>query len=65
MTKMYVQDLRKAKYCLKGSRRMFKRLGLDWQDFLKNGIDVEELEKKVDDAMVTKFANYVRNKRKV
>ena len=41
--KIYMSDLRKAKMCAKGTRAFFLAHGLDFQDFLKNGIDAELL----------------------
>lgn len=29
--------------CSRGARQWFGRYGLDWSDFLKNGIDEEEV----------------------
>ena len=49
--RIYVKDIRKAKYCLRGTRMLFKRKGYDWSDFVKNGISIEEI-KHMDDAMI-------------
>lgn len=35
--------IRQAKMCSSGAREFFLRHGLDWQDFLKNGINAETL----------------------
>lgn len=43
--RMYSNNL-----CIPGSREFFKRHGLDWEDFIRNGIDVEILL-GIDDAM--------------
>ncbi|MGE8653756.1 MAG: hypothetical protein ACN6NV_08425 [Acinetobacter gandensis] len=40
--KIYISDLRKAKMCARGSRAFFLARGWDWQDFLKNGRDVQD-----------------------
>ena len=40
--KIYMSDLRKAKMCARGSRAFFLSQGWDWQDFLKNGRDVQD-----------------------
>ena len=61
--KIYMSDLRKAKMCARGSRAFFLRHGLDWQDFLANGIDLEIAE-KFDDAMTQQVVEYVKNGRK-
>lgn len=39
--KIYMSDIRNAKMCARGTRAFFMLHGLDFQDFLKNGIDVE------------------------
>ncbi len=36
-----MRDVRKAKMCSVGARAFFIRHGLDWGDFLKNGIDAK------------------------
>lgn len=36
---IYMKDIRNAKMCAKGSRAFFNNHNLDFQDFLKNGID--------------------------
>lgn len=36
-------DLRAALMCSRGSRKFFEAHGLDWQDFLKNGIPASKL----------------------
>ena len=46
-----IRDLRAARYCLAGVRPWFQRHGLNWQDFLKHGIDPERL-RATDDALV-------------
>ena len=61
--KIYMSDIRKAKMCARGSRAFFLRHGLDWQDFLENGIDLEIAE-KFDDAMIQQVVEYVKNGRK-
>lgn len=51
MTRLTIQDLRAARYCLAGVRPWFRRHGLDWQAFLESGIDVETL-RATGDALV-------------
>lgn len=36
-------DIRAAFMCSKGSREFFRLHGLDWQDFLRNGIPASTL----------------------
>ncbi len=51
MTRLTIQDLRDARYCLAGVRPWFRRHGLDWQDFLAHGIEVDRL-RATGDALV-------------
>ncbi len=60
--KIYISDLRKAKMCARGSRAFFLAQGWDWQDFLKNGIDLKTVE-KTNDAMAMQVVE-VANGRK-
>jgi len=58
--KIYMSDLRKAKMCARGSRAFFLSKGWDWQDFLKNGIDLE-IVKASKDAMAQQVVESVEN----
>jgi hypothetical protein len=40
-----INDVRAAKMCSRGGRDFFSRHGLDWDDFLKNGILSSKLPK--------------------
>jgi hypothetical protein len=51
VTRVTIQDLRDARYCLAGVRPWFRRQGLDWQDFLANGITAERL-RATGDALI-------------
>lgn len=51
MTRVTIQDLRTAHYCLAGVRPWFRRHGLDWQAFLNSGIDADRL-RATGDALV-------------
>lgn len=51
MTRVTIQDLRDARYCLAGVRPWFRRHGLDWQDFLARGIEADRL-RSTGDALV-------------
>ena len=51
MTRVTIQDLRDARYCLAGVRPWFRRHGLDWQDFLARGIETDRL-RATGDALV-------------
>ncbi len=51
MTRVTIQDLRAARYCLAGVRPWFRRHGLDWQAFLDGGIEAVTL-RATGDALV-------------
>ena len=51
MTRVTIQDLRDARYCLAGVRPWFRRHKLDWQDFLAHGIEADRL-RATGDALV-------------
>ena len=38
-----MEHIRQAKMCSRGTRKFFQSNGLDWSDFLKNGIEEEKL----------------------
>jgi hypothetical protein len=61
--KVTMRDVRAAKMCSKGARAFFERHALDWQEFLKEGIPVETLE-KIDDAMSNRVIEVARVQRK-
>jgi len=43
MIQVTIQDLRASRLCFQGARPWFRRHGLDWQQFLKDGLDAETL----------------------
>lgn len=43
MTRITIRDFRACGVCKDAKPRFFKKYGLDWRDFVKNGIDVEKL----------------------
>jgi hypothetical protein len=51
VTRVTIQDLRDARYCLAGVRPWFRRHGLDWQAFLDSGIEADRL-RTTGDALV-------------
>ena len=59
MTTLLHADIRALGYCNRGSRKWFRDHGLDWAEFMQNGIDVRQLA-HIDDAMVTKAVNYAK-----
>lgn len=46
-------------YCANGSRRWAARIGLNWADFIREGIEADKLE-ATGDAMALKLVEYVR-----
>lgn len=54
--------VRQAKMCSSGAREFFERHGLDWQDFLNNGIDAEKL-RATGDAMAIQVVKVAENGR--
>lgn len=54
-------DIRACLMCSRGSRKFFERHGLDWQDFLKNGIPASKLE-ATGDHMALKLVEATRGK---
>lgn len=43
MTTVWMNDIRRARMCSRGARDFFVRHDLDWNAFLKEGIDAEAL----------------------
>lgn len=39
--RIYLRDLRAVGYCHQGVRRWCAERGINWQDFLDNGVEVE------------------------
>lgn len=45
-----VQHLRDANLCMRGAKMWFDQRGLDFREFLQNGLPIEQIE-KIDDAL--------------
>lgn len=58
-----IEDIRKVKGCSRGARAFFKRHGLDWNDFIDNGIE-EEVILATGDAMALDVVEAARGRRK-
>lgn len=59
--KIYLKHLRvEPRYCIAGTKLFFDRMGWDWSDFVKNGIDVEKVI-NTGDAMAINLAERVKN----
>ena len=43
MTTVTVQDIKALKFCNRGARQFFEKNGLDWSEFVRNGIDAETI----------------------
>ena len=56
-----LDDLTCLKYCRSGSRTFFDRHGLDWWDFVQNGIDADKLL-AIDDAMAHMVVESARSR---
>lgn len=56
-----MRDIRGAKMCSDGPRRFFKRHGLDWSDFLTNGIPASKLL-ATGDAMAAQVVEVARGR---
>lgn len=56
-----IQDLRKAKMCNKGVRQFAKLHGLDWNNFIKNGIDEKEVA-HIENAMAQRVIEAANGK---
>jgi len=54
-----MRHIRQAKMCSGGGRSFFDAHGLDWSDFLTNGVAVEVIE-GLNDFMATQVAIYAR-----
>ena len=56
-----MRDIRAAKQCSRGARAFFERHGLDWQDFLENGVPAEKLL-ETGDAMAERTVEVARGR---
>lgn len=58
---MYADDPNNPKhvYCARGSRAFFKRHGLEWSDFVRNGIPATDFE-RIGDAMALRAVDHAR-----
>ena len=57
-----MRDIRAAKMCSRGARQFFDRHGLDWGDFVRNGVLIEIIE-NIDDAMAQQVVGVAREQR--
>ena len=59
---IHIKNMHRVGMCSRGTRAFFKRHGLDWTDFLKNGIEAARLE-ATGDAMALQVTEAARNGR--
>lgn len=60
---IYVRHIRYAKFCAGGTRKFFTKHGLDYSDFIKNGIMAERLL-ETGDAMAHQVVEIAKNERR-
>jgi len=60
--KVKMRHVREAKMCSRGARAFFEAHNLDWDEFLKDGIDAAKLE-ATGDAMAIKVVKVAQNGR--
>jgi hypothetical protein len=60
--RVFMKDIRSAKMCSKGARAFFSRHHLDWEDFLRNGINSDKLE-ATGDAMALEVVEVARGRK--
>ena len=59
---VYMSDIRAAKMCSSGTRAFFERHGMNWSQFLKEGLPAEEFE-KTGDAMALQVVEVARGRK--
>jgi hypothetical protein len=52
--KVTVSDARKLSYCLAGCRKVCRKYGINFREFIRCGIDADEL-REIDDAQIKKL----------
>lgn len=57
--RVYRKHLRQIKFCSSKSALMAEQLGIDWEDFTKNGVPISRLE-NVDDINVKRLVEHVK-----
>lgn len=59
-----IEHCRQLRYCARGIRELFSRYGLDYADFLQNGIDADQLVTATNgDAMVLAAVEVARGRK--
>lgn len=62
IVKVRMIHVREAKMCSRGARDFFAKHGLDWQEFLSEGIDSDKLE-ATGDAMALEVVGVAKHGR--
>lgn len=57
-------DLASLRFCNRGARQFCERNGIDWSEFMTNGIDSSKLE-HIDDEMVKKVIERAKRREEV
>lgn len=57
-----IDDITRAGHCASGARRWFEAHGLDFRDFLKNGLAAETLL-ATGDALAVRVVEHMRSRR--
>jgi hypothetical protein len=61
--KITIQHLRQAGYCVRGTKAVCKRHGIDWDAAVRaGGLDVEQVQ-HIDDAMIQRLIEVARERR--
>lgn len=60
--KVTMRHIRQAQMCSHGARAFFARHGLDWTEFLREGVAIELIE-ATGDAMALKVCEVAREQR--
>lgn len=58
-----MRDIRAAKMCSRGTRDFFKKHGMDWDEFLKEGLPEEDFI-NTNDAMALQVVEVARGREK-
>jgi len=61
MEKAILKDIKKLGWCHKGVREVMKHFGVDWGNFIKNGIPLEFLD-SLNDYQASQLANQARKR---
>jgi hypothetical protein len=56
------RDLKALRYCNNGTRAFFTRHGLDWSEFVRNGLPAEKFT-ETNDAMAIRLVEFARERR--